>query len=105
MAGIAIWYTPPNEQGEGKKGMREPTSYPYDKESKREVQYWTCPACRKVTIVRLKGESDQLKKIEFHLVKFHGTNSFFFFQKHSLEEVMKVFEVQEGGEKKWLDRS
>ena len=58
-----------------------------------QVPFWTCPACNKVTVIRTKGESDQLRKIEMHLEKFHETNGFLFFQQFPIEDTMRFLNV------------
>ena len=53
--------------------------YPYDFDKDLSLNYWKCPACQKVIITNRKGNVDQAKKMEDHLIKFHETSMFGFF--------------------------
>jgi len=54
--------------------------YPYITEP--TLNYWKCPACQKVIITNRKGDADQAKKMEQHLLRFHETNEFSFFSEY-----------------------
>ena len=54
------------------------------------VTSWTCPACNKITILNLKGNDYQSKRIEHHIMNFHETTTFTFFQQYPMKETLKT---------------
>jgi hypothetical protein len=70
--------------------MRKPALLIQKKIYPCPVTSWTCPSCHKVTILNLKGNDYQAKRIEHHINKFHETTTYRFFQQYPMEETLKT---------------